>query len=145
MEVHHAARKAQVAGAGTASEAGKVSSGRGHQTPEANADAARALTAVQLYDLPQLNSSQFTDPAAAGGYSNAIANNSRELVREYLHFWIAERSESTDAAESFAPAGKPITTRPIRAATIARRIATRTPKLFDDASRAGKDRMWVPN
>lgn len=84
MEVPHAARKAQVAEAGTASEAGKASSVSGHQTPEASADPARALSAVQLYDLPQLNTSQFTDPAAAGGYSNTIANNSRELVREYL-------------------------------------------------------------
>lgn len=84
MEVSHAARKREVAEAATGSQAEKASSVSGHQTPEAGADPARALSAVQLYDSPQLNSSQFTDPAAAGGYSNTIANNSRELVREYL-------------------------------------------------------------
>jgi tetratricopeptide (TPR) repeat protein len=87
MEVPHAAGNTgpvRVAEAATGSEAGKASSVSGHQTTEPGADPVRALSAVQLYDSPQLNSSQFTDPAAAGGYSNTIANNSRELVREYL-------------------------------------------------------------
>jgi tetratricopeptide (TPR) repeat protein/peroxiredoxin len=39
---------------------------------------------VQLDDSSQPSASPFSDPAAAGGYSNTLANNSRELVREYL-------------------------------------------------------------
>ena len=84
MEAPGTARKTHVAEAVTPSQAGQSSSVSGRQTPEAGADPARALRAVQLYDSPQLSLSQFTDPAAAGGYSNTIANNSRELVREYL-------------------------------------------------------------
>lgn len=70
--------------AATGSEAGKASSVSGHPTTETGADSARALGAVEFYDSPQLNTGQFTDPATAGGYSNTIANNSRELVKEYL-------------------------------------------------------------
>ena len=65
-------------------EARKVSSVSGHRHTETGGDSAQSLGAVEFYDSSQLKAGEFTDPAAAGGYSNTIANNSRELVKEYL-------------------------------------------------------------
>jgi len=83
VEAHERASKPRVAETSAGSE-GKPSPVSRQKAPELGLNPARALSAVQLYDSPQLNSSQFTDPTAAGGYSNTIANNNRELVKEYL-------------------------------------------------------------
>jgi tetratricopeptide (TPR) repeat protein len=64
-------------------EAGKASTVSAYQRPETGRDSAQSLGAVEFYDSSQLKAGQFTDPAAAGGYSTTIANNSRELVKEY--------------------------------------------------------------
>jgi tetratricopeptide (TPR) repeat protein len=65
-------------------EAGKASPMSEQQRSERGLDSSQSLGAVEFYDSSPLKPGQFTDPAAAGGYSNTIANNSRELVKEYL-------------------------------------------------------------